>query len=711
MADDIRVKFTPQGVDSILGALNKIKGTLAGVFAIGGLTALVASTMEAIDSQAKLARELRATTTGLETMKRAAGLAGIETDKMTKATRFLDIQLGKALQGEKAQADAFQRLGLNLAEFSKLDADRRIEAINKALMDNVPAAERASIAAEMYGAKMGAAISRVNSGDFQAAREEVEALGLAVNDIDSRTIERANDSFSVLGEVVRGAANRFTVALGPALEAIANKIRAVAVENRGFENEIEMAFDIAIRLAGKLGDSWHGLQLIFKTLQTVLLEGWAAVLNVIAMVPEAQAKMVDAVIDGINFIIKAINRLPGMSIPEIIFEGHKEVPKFLRGMADSVAQTAAGMRSELESMAAEPLPSELLERWLDDVRKASAEASRLAAQEDVAGAGTGSAAAKIDKELAKKLERLREALRTEEESERLSHQKRISEIKDFYAKQMIGEQEFNELMARETSRHEEVMRGFQAKRDEQWMKIREQRMADLESLKAYILTEEEVELAAHQKRLENLVLAAEELNMTEEEYRRLREELELKHQAKMGDISAQGVLARRKFESKSMREQAQTIFGELANVTAGVAQHNRALFNLNKVAGIANAILNAHVGISRTLSSYPFPWNIAMAAAHGAAAFAQVNAIRSQSFGGGGAAPSLAGSTAATPVSAVEGGAPAALGSGGSGSGGNRNLNIQLHGTIFGRDQIEQLVNGINEFMGDGGSLKVKVQS
>src|SRR5690606_1551651 len=114
---------------------------------------------------------------------------------------------------------------------------------------------------------------------------------------------------------------------------------------------------------------------------------------------------------------------------------------------------------------------------------------------------------------------------------------------------------------------------------------------------------------------------------------------------------------REKFQQMSSKDKVKTVSGELADITSGVAQHNKAMFRLNQAAGISNAIISAYEGISKTLSAYPYPINIGMAAAHGVAAFAQVNAIRSQSFGsGGGAAPSLAGGTPATPVTPVQSG-------------------------------------------------------
>ena len=185
-------------------------------------------------------------------------------------------------------------------------------------------------------------------------------------------------------------------------------------------------------------------------------------------------------------------------------------------------------------------------------------------------------------------------------------------------------------------------------------------------------------------------------------YTQNRETLELQHQAALGDIHAQGVLARRKFEQMNMVQQAQTIFGEMANITAGVAQHNKTLFGINKIAGIANAVINAYTGISKTMAAYPYPYNIALAALHAAAAFAQVSAIQATSFGGGVTAPSIAGSTAAMPVTPVSSGAPAQRGP-------DTIVNIRGDDIFSGRT-MAKLADRFNEFSRDGGRVVV-VQS
>jgi hypothetical protein len=54
-------------------------------------------------------------------------------------------------------------------------------------------------------------------------------------------------------------------------------------------------------------------------------------------------------------------------------------------------------------------------------------------------------------------------------------------------------------------------------------------------------------------------------------------------------------------------------------------------------------VINTSQGITQALAAYPPPLSFAMAALQGAAGIAQIQAIKSTSFGGGGSAPSVAG--------------------------------------------------------------------
>jgi len=114
-----------------------------------------------------------------------------------------------------------------------------------------------------------------------------------------------------------------------------------------------------------------------------------------------------------------------------------------------------------------------------------------------------------------------------------------------------------------------------------------------------------------------------------------------------------GERARLTFSTWTAKEQTKHVVGEALALTRGVAGQSKALFEINKVAGIANAVINTHEGITKSLAAYPWPLAGAMAALHAASGLAQVAAIKSASFGGGGgtASPGGGNGPVATPPS------------------------------------------------------------
>jgi hypothetical protein len=80
---------------------------------------------------------------------------------------------------------------------------------------------------------------------------------------------------------------------------------------------------------------------------------------------------------------------------------------------------------------------------------------------------------------------------------------------------------------------------------------------------------------------------------------------------------------------------------------------SKELFTLNKVAGIADGVVNTAVGVTQALRSVPYPFNLVAAASVAAAGAAQIAAISSQTFGGGGTSPAAGGYGGGTPDSPI----------------------------------------------------------
>ncbi|AKN44288.1 tail length tape-measure protein 1 [Pseudoalteromonas phage Pq0] len=143
---------------------------------------------------------------------------------------------------------------------------------------------------------------------------------------------------------------------------------------------------------------------------------------------------------------------------------------------------------------------------------------------------------------------------------------------------------------------------------------------------------------------------------------------------------------------KAKLSTAKTLFGNLSTL---MNTESRKMFEIGKTAAIANAVISAYEGISLTMSKYPYPLNIGMAAAHGVAAFAQVQQIKSQSFSkGAGSGQVFSGGTPATPTTEATGQQQT-----------SRNVQISLTGSSFGAAGIRDLISEINQAVGDGVSL------
>jgi len=188
----------------------------------------------------------------------------------------------------------------------------------------------------------------------------------------------------------------------------------------------------------------------------------------------------------------------------------------------------------------------------------------------------------------------------------------------------------------------------------------------------------------------------------------LLQQLELNHQAAMGDVEAQGILQREAFRKKSAKDKVKSITSELVTLTQGVAQSNKTMFRINKAAAISGAIIDAYSSFNKTMAAYPFPINVGMAAASLAASFAQVQAIKNQQFGGaGGVAPSAAGggATSSTNIASI-GGEPIV-----SGVQQNRQptkiVNITLEGRSYSREEVRDLIDSIAAEREDGTEYNV----
>jgi len=211
------------------------------------------SSLQTIDAQSKMAQSLDTSTRSMQVLARAADRAGLSTGELEQIGRQLTRRLSQAAAGAGPAAEALEQLGLSAEDLTTLDLDERIAAVNAAIEENVPASQRAAVAAKIFGDRAGLLATRLDAGVIRQASDEIERFGLAVTELEADQIEEANDAISALGLVSRGLANQLAVALAPTLKTIAERIADVGAWFANLSPDMQRLVGISASLAAAVG--------------------------------------------------------------------------------------------------------------------------------------------------------------------------------------------------------------------------------------------------------------------------------------------------------------------------------------------------------------------------------------------------------------------------------------------------------------------------
>jgi len=145
-----------------------------------------------------------------------------------------------------------------------------------------------------------------------------------------------------------------------------------------------------------------------------------------------------------------------------------------------------------------------------------------------------------------------------------------------------------------------------------------------------------LQLAKYEQDQTDLALALENKLLTEEHYLELMRQGRANHEKALTDIEKKAADARLKQTQAELQSRQATTAQILGNLTVLMNSENRKQFEIGKAAGIANSVISTYTGMSKALE-LGWPLGPIAAAAIAVKGFAQVQSIRSQTFGGGGA--------------------------------------------------------------------------
>ena len=156
--------------------------------------------------------------------------------------------------------------------------------------------------------------------------------------------------------------------------------------------------------------------------------------------------------------------------------------------------------------------------------------------------------------------------------------------------------------------------------------------------------------------------------------------------------------------AKTCAEQAKAINKAAgSDILGDMTAAGNAMFSQNKAVSTGLAIVNTAAGVTQALK-LPFPANLAAAAKVLAVGLGQIATIKGASASGGSSGSSSisggGGSVPAAPPQQDIGGSQGVTGGGGASQ-----VQIHLGGSSYSREDIRDLIDQINEEIGDGGQL------
>ncbi|MET4294711.1 tape measure domain-containing protein [Bradyrhizobium sp. LB8.2] len=228
----------------------------------------------------------------------------------------------------------------------------------------------------------------------------------------------------------------------------------------------------------------------------------------------------------------------------------------------------------------------------------------------------------------------------------------------------------------------------------------------------------------HQEEQDLLEKALNKKAVTQEEFNEQSLKVELDYQSRLAELrkqyrdaflsdeqaAAEGFLGVQvDYQDKSVKEQGQSFRSSIQQA----AQHNKAFFELEKAASLAQALLSARQSI---VDAYKFgnalggpPLGAAFAGVAAAAQAANIAAIASTSFGGGGGVSS-AGAGGAGGGGGGPGDTSSSSSSGDLAEAPTKMVRVELHGDpdgFYSINTMRKIIEGLNDALAGGSRLNV----
>lgn len=663
-----------KATEGAMKSLHKMQRTFGNVFkavaaaaSVGLVVNQLMKASAAIDEAAKASDRLGLSLPTFRAWTMAAEDAGIKSQQFASSVQKMSKGILDAeTAGKGPAADALKQLSLSSETLSRMGTEQQMIAIAGAMEGIGSQAQRARISAMLFGEEAGPRMSLLlakGQKGLEDAKKEAAALGMTLSRVDAAKVEEANAAMGNISKVAFSFWEHLMVKLAPALTYAADLVLDWIKGMGGLGSAADSALGFVHRGIGFILDAGQGLRMLWEGLIVGLSQigilGLTAINNV--------AKAFQAIQNTFNNISGVLSAFG--DLVKVAFENPFGALKVALGaFLESVLSTIQGMLERIEQVMFDAGLDTISDNMLAGIKRIERTRGMLR-QSLMQGSGAEEVVAAAEKVKA-------------------------AATKGWDAN-VTGIGFVNEAIKSLESESKEAVDTFNLLKEagpasEQWAAYTAQITAAADARARLTLGQRGIDEsgtpAAPDPESDPIVAA------------------EVQRQSIISEVWRKGLEERTEMSDWHWTQQASHAISQVESITRGVANSSKAMFRINQIAGIADATINTARGVTQALAAYPPPLSFAMAGLQAAAGVAQINAIRSTSFGGGGGsrAPSTAGSGGGIPAQT----GPNADGTGpGDRSGKNApgKLVIPADRLISGRD-LAEMVNeaGRQGFIFDG---------
>lgn len=694
---------------------------------------LFATTNNGVREFNSLANSLNLTYNQLARLRSVSEGANLETDMMIDLAKTLNEQIGEAANGNKDFEESFARLGLSMSELTKLGVDEQLITVANALGQVSSQADKAQIGATLFGDNWLPAL-KLTEVNVKALANEFDNLLPKLDDLDvSRAIE-ADKEFDKLIANLRTTTEIVSSDLSPAFTVATRNLNALFNVDPGELNDnisfitfasIELGAQL-INLMAILGGDLKIIAATAGTIGNIIIMGVGAP---IAFIMDVYRVNVTALTNAMIKAENVANRIRGLPQIDLIPIGSKteafdaviaKVKETKAAIADLAKEGAAQFTSGMTGKAGANFRDEAIKEAMELKNK-----NKTGEPTAPKGAGDDGDAAKKADELRKAAQELLkqtlESNMTESQLQFAHQQDLLKQLKDFYDKKALTASEYQagvlaanasfeslilKQMMDDFAKENALMLEKQTAEDEYRTNRINSIQQVIEESRRAGLTELELLDEQHQQKMDKLAELQEGEAIFKDELKQAELQAELAHSAKKLDIMMDTGGKIQELNKAFQKGQLQGSLAFFAADFGGMSQHSRKMFELTKAARLADAVINipstVMAAVKHGTEMGGWPVGAAMGAAALASQLAQLRAIQSATFAGGGSAGGGGVGVGASSASSAEPQQQQPIM--------QRFVNVSVFGeenTMYSRDSVLKLMQRIGEEVKDGAVLRV----